>query len=47
MNIMGEKIYTETLNDSRTTLNKKLSSGIYFVKVTSADKKWVRKMVVQ
>ncbi len=46
-NVLGENLYTSTLNSKSETINKKFPSGIYFVKVTDDTKQFVEKLIVQ
>ncbi len=45
-NVLGEKVYSTTLNKQQA-INNKFPSGIYFVKVIEGENQFVQKLVVQ
>ena len=46
-NMLGEKMYSATLNNKPQTINNKFPSGIYFVKVAGGEKQFTEKLIVQ
>ena len=46
-NPIGEKVYSTAIIGKQQTINNKLPSGIYFVKVTDREKQFVEKLIVQ
>jgi uncharacterized delta-60 repeat protein len=46
-NLMGEKIYEQTLNENSTILNVNTVRGIYFVRVSDGEKLFTEKLVIQ
>ena len=46
-NMMGEKVYGEPFDGQQKTINEKLSSGIYFVRVSGEGKVYTQKIVVE
>jgi hypothetical protein len=53
--MMGEEVYSQTVNGKQETVNTQLSSGIYFVRVSDfgpaqskdEERQWVEKLVVE
>ena len=45
-NMLGEMVYSTTLNEQQT-INNKFPSGIYFVKVTDSEKQFIEKLIEQ
>jgi hypothetical protein len=46
-NMMGEEVYNETVSGNLLTINTKLSSGIYLVRVSDDEGQWVQKIIVE
>jgi hypothetical protein len=46
-NILGEKVYSTTLNTNYQTLNTELAPGIYFVRVRDGEKSFTQKLVIE
>jgi Secretion system C-terminal sorting domain/Domain of unknown function (DUF5122) beta-propeller len=46
-NVFGKKIYEQTISSDHETLNTKLNSGIYFVKLLAGEKSYCRKIIVE
>lgn len=45
-NVLGEKVYQQTLNRKQETLNTKLSKGVYFLQLTTDEGVWNEKIIV-
>jgi hypothetical protein len=46
-NVMGEKVYADLITGNEKTINYRLAAGVYFVRVTSEERVWVEKLVVE
>jgi hypothetical protein len=46
-NMMGEEVYSGTLNGRQETINTNFSAGLYFVQVKDTERQWVQKIVVE
>jgi len=43
-NLVGQKVYSETLNGKQQIINFKLSKGIYFIRVKDSNETWTSKI---
>jgi hypothetical protein len=41
LNTLGEKVYTDVFNGKQSTINCKLSTGVYFIQITNSSGQWV------
>jgi len=46
-NLLGEQVYTTSLNNNRQIINCRLSAGIYFVRLISENGSAVQKLIVE
>jgi hypothetical protein len=46
-NIIGERVYQSTINNSASIINLSAAAGVYFVKVTNGQKLFTQKLVIE
>ena len=47
-NVLGEKVYSQTINNKQEKINcKQFSAGVYFVKVSEGEKLYTQKLIIQ
>lgn len=47
LNLLGEMVYSEIINEQTTMLNLNLKTGFYFVSIDNKGQKTTRKIVVE